>query len=54
MSIIILKDFINMKTNLVIVAHPDDEILGLGATGYKLVKKGLGNYDHSSLYKSYK
>lgn len=26
--------------NLLIVAHPDDEILGFGATGAKLVKKG--------------
>ncbi len=29
-----------MKINLVIVAHPDDEILGFGATGAKLVKRG--------------
>jgi len=27
-------------TNLVVVAHPDDEILGFGATGAKLVKNG--------------
>ncbi len=26
--------------NLIIVAHPDDEILGFGATGAKLVKEG--------------
>jgi len=26
--------------NLIIVAHPDDEILGFGATGAKLVKQG--------------
>ena len=29
-----------MKNNLVVVAHPDDEILGFGATGRKLVTKG--------------
>ena len=29
-----------MQTNLVVVAHPDDEILGFGATGYKLTRKG--------------
>lgn len=29
-----------MQTNLVIVAHPDDEILGFGATGAKLVASG--------------
>lgn len=28
------------KTNLVIVAHPDDEILGFGATGSALISKG--------------
>jgi LmbE family N-acetylglucosaminyl deacetylase len=28
------------KVNLIIVAHPDDEILGFGAAGAKLVKKG--------------
>lgn len=28
------------KINLIIVAHPDDEILGFGATGAKLVKEG--------------
>jgi len=27
-------------TNLVVVAHPDDEILGIGATGAKLVRQG--------------
>jgi len=27
-------------TNLVVVAHPDDEILGFGASGAKLVKQG--------------
>ncbi|MDB9717917.1 PIG-L family deacetylase [Candidatus Pelagibacter sp.] len=27
-------------TNLIIVAHPDDEILGFGGTGAKLVKQG--------------
>ncbi|WP_251360139.1 PIG-L deacetylase family protein [Kangiella sp. TOML190] len=27
-------------TNLVVVAHPDDEILGFGATGAKLVEQG--------------
>ena len=26
--------------NLIVVAHPDDEILGFGATGTKLVAKG--------------
>ena len=26
--------------NLVVVAHPDDEILGFGATGAKLAKEG--------------
>ena len=31
-----------MKNNLVVVAHPDDEILGFGATGTKLVNKGEG------------
>ena len=30
----------NKTTNLVIVAHPDDEILGFGATGAKLVEQG--------------
>ncbi len=29
-----------MKRNLLVVAHPDDEILGFGATGCKLVKEG--------------
>lgn len=29
-----------MKNNLIVVAHPDDEILGFGATGKKLVNKG--------------
>ena len=29
-----------MKSNLLVVAHPDDEILGFGATGCKLVKEG--------------
>lgn len=29
-----------VKMHLVIVAHPDDEILGFGATGAKLVKEG--------------
>lgn len=28
------------KLNLIVVAHPDDEILGFGATGKKLVDKG--------------
>jgi N-acetylglucosamine malate deacetylase 1 len=28
------------KINLVVVAHPDDEVLGFGATGAKLVKSG--------------
>lgn len=28
------------KVNLLVVAHPDDEILGFGATGLKLVKAG--------------
>jgi LmbE family N-acetylglucosaminyl deacetylase len=28
------------KINLIIVAHPDDEILGFGATGAKMVKQG--------------
>ncbi len=28
------------KRNLIVVAHPDDEILGVGATGTKLVKQG--------------
>lgn len=28
------------KTNLIVVSHPDDEILGFGATGAKLVSKG--------------
>ena len=27
-------------TNLIVVAHPDDEILGFGSTGAQLVKKG--------------
>ncbi|WP_444994312.1 PIG-L deacetylase family protein [Aliikangiella sp. IMCC44359] len=30
----------NFKINLVVVAHPDDEILGFGATGAKLVRRG--------------
>lgn len=29
-----------VKVNLVVVAHPDDEVLGFGATGAKLVKAG--------------
>jgi LmbE family N-acetylglucosaminyl deacetylase len=29
-----------MKRNLIVVAHPDDEILGFGATGLKLVQGG--------------
>lgn len=29
-----------MKLNLIVVAHPDDEILGFGATGAKLVASG--------------
>ena len=28
------------KLNLIVVAHPDDEILGFGGTGAKLVKNG--------------
>jgi len=28
------------KLNLVVVAHPDDEILGFGAAGNKLAQKG--------------
>ncbi|MBR8842453.1 PIG-L deacetylase family protein [Pseudoalteromonas sp. JC3] len=28
------------ETNLVVVAHPDDEVLGFGATGAKLVSQG--------------
>ncbi|KYH30422.1 1D-myo-inositol 2-acetamido-2-deoxy-alpha-D-glucopyranoside deacetylase [Clostridium tepidiprofundi DSM 19306] len=27
-------------TYLIVVAHPDDEVLGAGATMYKLVQKG--------------
>lgn len=28
------------RVNMVVVAHPDDEILGFGASGYSLVEKG--------------
>jgi len=32
------------KTILVIAAHPDDEILGCGATVARLIKEGYGAY----------
>lgn len=33
-------DKLNSKINLVVVSHPDDEVLGFGGTGAKLVRAG--------------
>ena len=37
---IIVNELIKNMINLVVVAHPDDEVLGFGGTGAKLVKQG--------------